>query len=95
MTLSWYAGCYFAVSPVAPLIAVLLILGSSPLETSGAEGLDPRIAIAVLIGASIVGFLAAYLVWQRIRGDLAALAVVTRPPDQIGTTSQTTDSFLA
>ena len=87
MTLSWYAGIYFAVSPVAPLIAVLLILMSSTLV--------PRLAIAGLIGTSILGFFAAYLVWQRIRGDLAALAVVTRPPDQIGTTSQTTDSFLA
>ena len=94
MTLSWYAGIYFAVSPVAPLIAVLLILLSSPrIPTPGDP--DPRLAIGGLIIASILGFGAAYLVWQRIRGDLAALAVVTRPPDQIGTTSQTTDSFLA
>jgi len=94
MTLSWWAGIYFAVSPIAPLIAVVLIMASSP-RIPTADDPDPRWAVFGLIGASILGFIVAYLVWQRIRGDLAALAVVTRPPDQIGTTSQTTDSFLA
>jgi hypothetical protein len=94
MTLSWWAGFYFAVSPVAPLVAVLVLLLSSPLAASS-NSYDPRLAVGGLILASIAGFVAAYFVWQRIRGDLAALAVVTRPPDQIGTTSQTTDSFLA
>ena len=88
MTLSWWAGWYLLSSPVAPLLAVLLILGFG-----GAE--EARVAIAVLIVVSILGFGAAYAVWQRIRADLSALAVVTRPPDEIGTTSQTTDSFLA
>jgi serine/threonine protein kinase len=87
MKLSWHAGLYLFFSPVAPLLAVLLIL------LSGNEDIRP--AIFALITASILGFAAAYLVWQRIRADLAALAVVTRPPDEIGTTSQTTESFLA
>jgi hypothetical protein len=88
MNLSWYAGGYLFTSPVAPLIAVLLVLASGAPD-------EIRLAIAMLIGTSILGFGAAYLVWQRIRADLAALAVVTRPPDRIGTTTDSVDSFLA
>jgi serine/threonine protein kinase len=88
MNLSRFAGIYLFFSPVAPLIAVLLVLASGTME-------EIRRPIAVLIGTSIVGFLFAYLVWQRIRADLAALAVVTRPPDRIGTTTDSVDSFLA
>ncbi len=87
MNLSWYAGFYLFFSPVAPLIAVLLIL------SSGND--DIKRPIFALISASILGFAVAYFVWQRIRADLAALAVVTRPPDRIGTTTDSVDSFLA
>jgi hypothetical protein len=47
----------------------------------------------LLVLIAIAEFLAAYFLWQRIRGDLAALAVVTRPPDMVGTTTDTVETF--
>jgi hypothetical protein len=83
--LARYAGVYFFLSPVAPLVAALLIL------SSGKPGTER--ALFFLILGSIAGFAAAYAVWRRIRIDLAALAVVTCPPDMIGTTTDTAKAF--
>jgi eukaryotic-like serine/threonine-protein kinase len=86
-SLAWFAGLYLFTSPVAPLVTILLIL------FSGNPSADTRSATIYLIMISIAGFLAAYITWQRIRDDLNALSVVTRPPDMIGTTTETVEAF--
>ena len=58
-----------------------------------ADPLQARRAIVVLVVVAIAGFVAAYTTWQRIRADLEALAVVSRPADMIGTASETVESF--
>jgi hypothetical protein len=78
------AGIYLFASPVAPLGALLLVTFSEH---------DARQATIILICVAIAGFAAAYLTWQRIRADLAALSVVARPPDMIGTATDTVDTF--
>jgi eukaryotic-like serine/threonine-protein kinase len=83
-TLGRQSAYYFLASPVAPLIAILLILSS---------GNASPFAISILIGTSLIGLGFAYFGWQLIRGDLTALSIVTRPPDMIGTTTDTVDTF--
>ena len=78
-----YAGWYLVASTVAPVTAILLILLTD----------EDRLAIAIVVAATIVGFGAAYYVYQRIRADLIALSVVTRPADMIGTTTDTVETF--
>jgi hypothetical protein len=78
------AGYYLFASPVAPLGALLLVTFS--------EG-EAREATIILILVAIAGFAAAYVTWQRIRADLAALSVVARPPEMIGTSTDTVDTF--
>ena len=50
-------------------------------------------AMVILVVVAIAGFRLAYLTWQRIRADLEALSVVTRPPDLVGTSSESVDTF--
>ena len=50
-------------------------------------------AMVILVVVAIAGFGLAYLTWQRIRADLEALSVVTRPPDLVGTSSESVDTF--
>jgi serine/threonine protein kinase len=80
------AGVALFSSPVAPLIALLLVMFSG-------GGEYKQSAMVTLIIVAIVGFGAAYLTWQRIRSDLEALSVVTRPADMIGTASDTVETF--
>jgi serine/threonine protein kinase len=81
------AGYYLFTSPVAPLLALLLVMFSA------ADGTTKQAAMVVLVIVAIGGFGAAYLTWQRIRTDLEALSIVTRPPDMIGTASETVETF--
>src|SRR5262245_15350864 len=78
------AGYYLFTSPVAPLLAILLVMISVR---------DPRVPTVILVAVAIAGFAAAYITWQRIRADLHALSIVARPADMIGTTTDTVESF--
>jgi hypothetical protein len=78
------AGFYLFTSPVAPLVAILLVSLSEQ---------DARFATVILVVVAIAGFGAAYATWQRIRMDLEALSVVVRPADAIGTTTDTVETF--
>ncbi|HMC11790.1 MAG TPA: serine/threonine-protein kinase, partial [Pirellulaceae bacterium] len=80
------SGYYLFTSPVAPLMAMLLVMISAP-------PVEARIPMIVLVVVAIGGFFAAYVTWQRIRADLDALSVVARPADMIGTASETVDTF--
>jgi hypothetical protein len=81
------AGYYLFTSPVAPLLALLLVMFSA------ADGTVKQVAMVILVIVAIAGFGAAYLTWQQIRSDLEALSVVTRPPDMIGTASESVETF--
>jgi hypothetical protein len=80
------ASIYLFTSPVAPLMALLLVMFS-------AEGQWKQTAMVTLVVVAICGFGAAFWTWQRIRADLEALSVVTRSPDMIGTTSESAETF--
>ncbi len=80
------SGYYLFSSPVAPLMALLLVMFSGGGETKQA-------AMVILVVVAILGFGMAYATWQRIRADLEALSVVTRPPDMVGTSSESVDTF--
>jgi eukaryotic-like serine/threonine-protein kinase len=86
ITLGRQSGWYLFTSPVAPLMALLLVMFSE--SETGA-----RPAMLILVVVAIAGFAAAYVTWQRIRMDLDALSVVARPADMIGTTTDTVETF--
>jgi Na+/melibiose symporter-like transporter len=83
-TLSRHAGYSVMAAAVVPLLALMLLPGSGPAS---------RAFTLTMIGAGIVGFIAANFTAQRLRADLAALSVATRPADMIGTTTDTVDTF--
>jgi serine/threonine protein kinase len=86
--LGQWASVYLFTSPIAPLIGLLLVMFSpQPADA------DPKLAMVTLVAVAIVGFLAAFLTWQRIRSDLEALAIVSRPADMVGTTSETVETM--
>jgi MFS family permease len=88
------AGLYLLTSPIAPLIALLLVMFSrQPFNPSTGQQVPKEPAMITLVAIAIAGFGAAYVTWQRIRNDLAALAVVSRPADMVGTTSESVDTF--
>ena len=82
--LSRQAGYYVFVAAVVPMLASLLLVLS---------GSEVRVFTIVLIVAGMAGFAAAYVTYQRIRDDLVALSVVTRPTEMIGTTTDSVESF--
>jgi hypothetical protein len=84
MALSRHAGYYVFLAAVVPMLAMLLLVLS---------GSEVRVFTVVLILAGIAGFAAAYYTYLRIREDLAALSIATRPPDMIGTTTDSVDTF--
>jgi serine/threonine protein kinase len=88
LELGRWSSVYLFTSPIAPLIGLLLVMFSEQ-----PEGTDPKLAMITLVAVAIVGFLAAFLTWQRIRSDLEALAVVSRPADMVGTTSDTVETI--
>jgi hypothetical protein len=78
------SGYFLFTSPVAPLLAMLLVL------LSGGE--QARTALLVLILVALLGFAAAYVVYQKILSDLEALRVIAYPtalPDEPGSTVST------
>jgi serine/threonine protein kinase len=83
VALSRQANWYFVMSVVVPFLAMVLAV------LSGEKGRWPTIALVV---ASGLGILAAYAMYIRIRSDLAALSIATRPADMAGTVSSMTDS---
>jgi serine/threonine protein kinase len=85
-----WSSIYLFTSPIAPLIGLLLVMFSPQPPNSSA---DPRTAMILLIAFAMGGFLVAFLTWQRIRADLEALSVVSRPADMVGTTSDTVDTI--
>jgi serine/threonine protein kinase len=78
------SGWYLFTSPIAPLVAILLVMYSEQ---------NAQLATLILVLAAILGFGAAFATWVRIRADLDALSVVLRPAGAIGTTTDTIDSF--
>jgi len=82
IALSKQAGRYFVMSVVVPFASLFLALFSGP------DGRDPTV---VLIIASIAGFFAAFVTYNRIRSDLAALTIATRPADMVGTVTDSVD----
>lgn len=55
------------------------------------SGLNNQLASIIFIVASVAALLAAYAIHQRIRSDLAALSVATRPIDSFGANTDTVD----
>ncbi|MDX1947988.1 MAG: protein kinase [Pirellulaceae bacterium] len=78
------AGYYLPIAVVVPLLAVALLILSDPGNRAASIG---------LIAAGGVGFLGAYAMFNRIRGDLAALTIATRPVEMLGTSTDTVESF--
>ncbi|MCI0361168.1 MAG: serine/threonine protein kinase [Planctomycetaceae bacterium] len=82
IALSKQASWYFVMSVVVPFLALVLALFSGP------DGRNPTV---VLIAASVAGFFAAFATYNRIRSDLAALTIATRPADMVGTVTDSVD----
>jgi hypothetical protein len=82
--LSRHAGYASMAAAVVPMLALMLLPFSGPAS---------RAFTLTMIAAGIVGFIAAYFASQRLRADLAALSVATRPADMIGTTTDTVDTY--
>ncbi len=82
INLSKQASLYFFGSVAVPFLALVLAL------LSGEEGRWPSIGLAVVSG---LGFWAAYVTYNRIRSDLAALSIATRPADMAGTVTDSVD----
>ena len=82
VTLSKQASWYFFMSVAVPFGALVLAL------LSGAEGRAATIGLVVVSG---LGFWAANATYNRIRSDLAALSIATRPADMVGTVTDSVD----
>jgi serine/threonine protein kinase len=82
---SQWAGRYLVGAVVVPFFATAVLVAS------GSD--EGRHYTIILILASVIGFIAAYFTYQRIRADLAALSIATRPIDQLGTTTDTAETF--
>lgn len=80
--LSKQASWYFFGSVAVPFFALVLAL------LSGEEGRGPTIGLVAVSG---LGFWAAYVTYNRIRSDLAALTIATRPADMVGTVTDSVD----
>jgi serine/threonine protein kinase len=82
--LSRHSGYSVLAAAVVPMLALMLLPDSSAASQT---------FTLIMIGAGIVGFIAAYFTAQRLRADLAALSIATRPTDMIGTITETVDRF--
>ena len=92
--LSWFSGIYFMVAPVAPLLAILLIILSGAFShIRGPAEPDPVLVLLWLIATSIVCLGLAYFLWQRIRNDLATLTIATRSVELSSTHTDTVEAF--
>lgn len=75
------SGFFLFTSPVAPLLAMLLVLLSGGQRT--------QTALLVLILVALLGFAAAYVAYQQILRDLDALRVAAHPVMLVDEASQT------
>ena len=82
--LSKHAGWFLAMAAVVPLLGMLLATWS---------GSDTREYTVILIIGSVIGFIAAYATYNRIRTDLAALTIATRTTDLLGTDTESAATF--
>jgi serine/threonine protein kinase len=82
--LSRSASAFLGLTVVVPLLGLLLAIWG---------GRDSREYATILIVASVVGFIAAYFMYHRIRTDLVALSVATRPGDMLGSGTDSVESF--
>jgi serine/threonine protein kinase len=83
--LSRSASIFLGLAVVVPLLGLLLALWSGGEETRGYA--------MILILASVVLFVGAYFMYHRIRTDLVALSVATRPSDSLGTATDSVEAF--
>jgi serine/threonine protein kinase len=82
VALSKQATWYFVMSVAVPFFALILAL------LSGEDGRGATIALVI---ASGFGFGAAFATYSRIRSDLAALSIATRPADMVGSVTDSVD----
>jgi hypothetical protein len=82
--LSRHATVYLGMTVVVPLLGLLLAIWG---------GRDVREYTTILIVASGLGFLAAWFMHQRIRTDLAALSVATRPGERFGASTELVETL--
>lgn len=78
------AGYYVAIAAVVPMLAMLLVLF---------EARENRLLAGVLMAAGLIGFVAAWLAYGRIRSDVEALTIATRATDSLRVDTGMTDSF--
>lgn len=78
------AGVYLAIAAVVPMLATLLVIFAAPAN---------KLEASLLIVAGLIGFVAAWLAYGRIRGDVGALNVATRTTDTFGMGTETSDGF--
>jgi eukaryotic-like serine/threonine-protein kinase len=71
---------YLLVAGGVPLLGTLLMVVS---------GSDQRLFLVLLILAGILGLVGAYLIYQRIRDDIAALVIAVRPVESASTMTET------
>jgi serine/threonine protein kinase len=84
IALSQRANIYYVMSVVVPFLALGLAV------LTGDKGREATIALSI---ASVAGFIAAYFTYNRIRSDLAALSIATRPADMVGTMTDSVEVF--
>ncbi|MCU0880442.1 MAG: serine/threonine protein kinase [Pirellulaceae bacterium] len=89
--LSWWAGWYQLLAIVVPLIAFALML-VVPRDPRVDESTIRTIMVS-LIAACGLGAVGAYFICSRIRGDLTALTIATRPADMIGTPTDSVEVY--
>jgi serine/threonine protein kinase len=84
LRLAQQSGIYLYVAVLLPLLAILIMIIS---------GRDSRLWSILLIVASGIGYFAAQWTLNRIRADLAALSIATRPGDMIGTSTESVEAM--
>jgi hypothetical protein len=84
IVLSQRANIYYVMSVVVPFFALGLAV------MTGERGREATIALSIV---SVAGFVAAYFTYNRIRSDLAALSIATRPADMVGTATDSVEVF--
>ncbi len=82
--LSQSSSIFLGLTVVVPLLGLLLAIWG---------GRDSRQYVTILILASVALFVAAYFMYHRIRMDLVALSVATRPGDSMGTATDSVEAF--
>jgi serine/threonine protein kinase len=79
------ASVFLGMAVIVPLFGLLLALWAGREET--------RIYATLLILASVILFVGAYFMYHRIRADLVALSVATRPGDMLGAATDSVEAF--